>query len=222
MPTLKPLMTRPTINMAMFWEAQTKIQPMHLFDHQKMETIKERSGDIPNHSTNHDRMLTAKDIGEVTRAQSAQPRATRHRGGDTTLDISRRTLAIGLSILVFNRAFVEVAQIGLSGDNSGHRRDIETKEATTDDGDGRNGIHVPDLPHGEGRPAPTGPLLLEGIEREDQLGEKPVAANSRRKEKRKGRSGAYGEFKRLRRCGPVKSNRPDGAANYMRKGKKNK
>lgn len=107
--------------------------------------------DLPDDSTDHDGMLTAKDIREETGTESTQPGTTSHGGCDTTLDIGTGTLALGLTINVFERAFVEVTEVGLSGDNRGHGRNIKTKEATTDDGDGRNGIHIADLPHGERR-----------------------------------------------------------------------
>ena len=89
---------------------------------------------IPDDGTNLDGSLTTKSIGDKTRYKGTQPRTTWHTSSDTTLNTRTWTLASTIWI----EALVEVARVGLSGDNSRHGSNIKTEETTTNDGDGRN------------------------------------------------------------------------------------
>lgn len=63
-------------------------------------------------------------------------------GGETyaTLDIALRS-----AVLV--RSLVEVLEITFASNDSAHGTNVETEEATTNNGDRRDGVHVPDLEH---------------------------------------------------------------------------
>lgn len=83
----------------MFCEAQTIIEPIHLRIISLLCVLlcltgRSCSGIIPDNCTNLNRAFAAKLIREVTRDQSAEPRATRHGSSDTTLHIGFRTVAL--------------------------------------------------------------------------------------------------------------------------------
>jgi hypothetical protein len=93
------LIIRPTANIAMFCEAQTIIEPIHLRIISLLCAIlyqdgRSYSGLIPDNCTDLNRTFAAKLIREVTRDQSTEPRATRHGGSNTTLHIWLRTVAL--------------------------------------------------------------------------------------------------------------------------------
>ena len=56
--------------------------------------------DLPNDSTDLDRGLTAKDIGQETGDESAGPGTTRHGSNDATLEVFIRAQAISLGVVV--------------------------------------------------------------------------------------------------------------------------
>ena len=65
--------------------------------------------DDPDDGAEHDGLLAAECIGDVTRAERGEPGATGHRGGDPALNIGARALALDGSL-------VEVAEIVLGSD----------------------------------------------------------------------------------------------------------
>jgi hypothetical protein len=87
----------------------------------------------PDDGANHDRLLATEEIGNVPGAESSEPGATSHCGSDTTLNF-------GLGTGTWRIALREVAFVGICTDNGAHRRDVETKEATTDNSDGRDEV----------------------------------------------------------------------------------
>jgi len=105
--------------------------------------------DLPDDTANHNGIPTTKDIREETRNQGTQPGTSGHSSSDTTL--SQRFWARALGIIVERRTpgtLVEITFVGVGTQDGRHRRDIETKEGTADDGDGGNYIDVAD-DHGE-------------------------------------------------------------------------
>ena len=87
----------------------------------------------PDDCTDHDCLLSAKDIGDVAGAESSEPGTTGHGGGDTTLDIGAWAATATLTL-------VEVTFVGVSANDGTHRRDIKTEETTANDCDGSNEV----------------------------------------------------------------------------------
>lgn len=102
------MIIRPTANIAMFCEAQTIIEPIHLHIVSLLCVVLCGDGRgcnrlIPDNCTNLNRAFAAKFIREVTRKQSTEPGATRHGSSDTTLHIRCRTVAL-VKIISLNLA----------------------------------------------------------------------------------------------------------------------
>lgn len=111
----------------------------------------------------HDSLLAPKHVRDEAGAQGGEPGATRHRGGDASLDIRARAATL-------DGALVEVAEVALGGDaarrcqyrtrgatarardlHGTHGADVETEEAATDDGDGGDEVDVAKFLHHGGR-----------------------------------------------------------------------
>lgn len=90
----------------------------------------------PKHRTNHDGFLPTQFVGDETLHKSTQPRAGRHGGGDATLNRRSWTSARSIS------ALVKITKILLRRNYSRHGRDVETKQAAPDDGDGRDNVEI--------------------------------------------------------------------------------
>lgn len=144
MPTHKPLMIRPTINMPMFCDAQTMVEPMHLgVEVQSSDSRCAQCGVAEPHSpddgADHDGLLPPQDVREKAGDQSTEPGATGHGGGDAALDARTRTGAVRRT----RGALIEVTQILFGSDDGGHGRDVEAEQATANDGYGRDEVDVP-------------------------------------------------------------------------------
>lgn len=102
--------------------------------------------DIPDDGANHDGFLSAKDVGDEARGQGADPGTESHGGRDATLGRGLRTTAVAILI---SAGLVEVALVLFGAEDGGHGRNVETEEATSNDGDGRDEIDVTDSTHGD-------------------------------------------------------------------------
>ena len=92
MPTQRPLMTRPTINMAIFCEAETMTLPMHLEMGRQTKCVKTKRAagkGEPDDGANHDGLLSAEDVRNVAGSNGTKPRSTGHGGGDAALHVGR-------------------------------------------------------------------------------------------------------------------------------------
>lgn len=89
----------------------------------------------PDDSADHYGLFPSEDIRNVTGDQSREPGATSHGGSNTTLNIRARTLA-------WFAALVEVTFVRVSAYDGAHRTDIETKQATANNGHGRDDIDL--------------------------------------------------------------------------------
>ena len=62
-------------------------------------------------------------------------------------DILTSSLYIALRTACLARTLVEILEIAFAGNDGAHGRNVETEETSTNDGDRRNGVHIPDLKH---------------------------------------------------------------------------
>ncbi len=122
MPTQRPLMTRPTINMPIFCEAETSVEPTHLHvETQYWRAVRHNIVGIPDNRSNHDSLLPSQDIRNEARDQSTKPRSTGHGSSNTALHIWERT---GTSLIIgergTERTLVEVAEVLRGADDGRH------------------------------------------------------------------------------------------------------
>jgi hypothetical protein len=89
-----------------------------------------RGTNNPNDRSNLNCNFTTIIVGNVRRHQRAHERSSRHRSRDSTLSLILRVS--------------EVAFVGLSPEDTGHRTDIETEQSSSDGREGANGIDVCD------------------------------------------------------------------------------
>ncbi len=104
--------------------------------------------DTPNDGADLNSAIATESVGEETGDEGTQKRTTGHGCGDTSLDVGFGARAFG--IIVERRAvgtLVEVATVLGGSDDGTHRRDVKTKQPTTDDGDGCDEINIADLIH---------------------------------------------------------------------------
>jgi hypothetical protein len=100
---------------------------------------------LPEDSANHDGLATAPEIRDETRRESTDPGTEGHGGGDSTLSVRVGTRAFP----ILHASLIEVALVLVCAENGRHGGDIETEEATSNDGDGGDEVDVSDG-HGGG------------------------------------------------------------------------
>jgi hypothetical protein len=157
MPTQKPLMMRPTMSMGMFWAAETMIQPMtQLSSGQHVST--DLVFFLPSYMTAPTMMAflrprLSERIPETSEASQEPPAILREdqfmRGleGEKHVRSSDSTLYARSRAGALLDALIEVAEVRIGGDDGRHAADIETEEATSNDGDGGDEVDIAELPH---------------------------------------------------------------------------
>lgn len=79
------------MSMAMPCDADWRMDPTNLQPGYALELRAKYAVDLPNHTSDHDRFLPPKRIGEYARDKSTEPGSTGHGGRDTALDGGLRT-----------------------------------------------------------------------------------------------------------------------------------
>jgi hypothetical protein len=123
-PTEMPEMIRPTTSIATFCRViQTQTRKKRTRERKVTydgSALQDTAKD-PNPTSDDNRVLPSNPVREVRHDQCTNQRSGRHRGDDATLRCRRRVL--------------ERPQIGFVVQHAGHRRDIETEEASADTGE---------------------------------------------------------------------------------------
>lgn len=169
--------------MATFWAAQERTDPIILHCTQwtrlAWHTSKpqDKANHRPEYTANHDRIFTTQYIRDIAGDQSTQPRASGHGSSNTTLPQRVRTRTCP----IFIRRRTKVAFVGVGVQNGRHRRDIETKQTATDNGDACNHIDVAD-DHDGGWQDPR-PVMVEQPKRKKR--KKNPGKQEERKKKRR-------------------------------------
>lgn len=121
--------------------------------------------DDPDRAADLNGAATAELVGQITRCEGANEGATGHRSGNPTLHIGLGTAAkfvcwskrrscgslVEVASILLSRQTVNCQSCGGSAASrdlhGAHGRDIEAKQSTANDGDGRDAIDVTDLIH---------------------------------------------------------------------------